>query len=125
MLDLLDVLDLPGRTAELARTYGIDFFSVINRWGGAGGVLFVCGGKGGDSQISRGQAAHAHLACAATTVTVIRCTHTKALHVSVTHTHLPPSLLSSTGAASTVWRACWCAWLTARTTSCSHQTRSR
>jgi DNA polymerase zeta len=31
VLDLLDVLDLPGRTAELARTYGIDFFSVINR----------------------------------------------------------------------------------------------
>lgn len=35
VLDLLDVLDLPGRTAELARTYGIDFFSVINRWGRA------------------------------------------------------------------------------------------
>lgn len=34
VLDLLDVLDLPGRTAELARTYGIDFFSVINRCGG-------------------------------------------------------------------------------------------
>jgi hypothetical protein len=33
VLDLLDVLDLPGRTAELARTYGIDFFSVINRCG--------------------------------------------------------------------------------------------
>lgn len=31
VLDLLDTLDLPGRTAELARTFGIDFFSVINR----------------------------------------------------------------------------------------------
>jgi hypothetical protein len=32
VLDLLDALDLPGRTAELARTFGIDFFSVLNRW---------------------------------------------------------------------------------------------
>jgi DNA polymerase zeta len=31
VLDLLDSLDLPGRTAELARTFGIDFFSVLNR----------------------------------------------------------------------------------------------
>jgi DNA polymerase zeta len=33
VLDLLDSLDLPGRTAELARTFGIDFFSVLNRCG--------------------------------------------------------------------------------------------
>jgi DNA polymerase zeta len=31
VLDLLDTLDLPSRTAELARTFGIDFFSVLNR----------------------------------------------------------------------------------------------
>jgi hypothetical protein len=33
VLELFDSLDLPGRTAELARTFGIDFFSVLNRCG--------------------------------------------------------------------------------------------
>lgn len=30
-LSLLDTLDLLGRTSELARTFGIDFFSVLSR----------------------------------------------------------------------------------------------
>lgn len=37
-LRLMDTLDLVGRTAEMARTFGIDFFSVITRCDCDGGV---------------------------------------------------------------------------------------
>jgi DNA polymerase zeta len=30
-LEVLDRLDLLGRTSEMARVFGIDFFSVLNR----------------------------------------------------------------------------------------------
>lgn len=91
VLDLLDVLDLPGRTAELARTYGIDFFSVINRCGVWGaGVFLWGGGRGGMWGIFQlrtgGKHTHTHLTCTVNNVTVSRCTHTNALRVSVTHT---------------------------------------
>lgn len=138
VLDLLDVLDLPGRTAELARTYGIDFFSVINRC-----VCVVGGGATLYMYLKNTGAVLPHWLCLRQ-VTYALIYRAMTQHTPQTTSHvasgMPDKLLPCcvvlcvdvstscplpSGAASTVLRACWCAWPTARTTWHCHQTGNR